>query len=168
MIMSTREAAATPHRAESLGLRGILRIVAHRRSGTVTARREVHNLITLAGRHFLFEALTRGVAEVRLAIAVGEGQRPPRVEDEALEAYLLSAPVTETTLVPSSDDGRVHLRLCAALPGCAEGESQEIREAGLLITCGPGGAPLLFNRALFPALTRAADVDINLEWELTL
>jgi len=158
------------HAEEAAGIRGILRIVARRRGGPITARREVYNLITLAGRRLLVEALTRGIDNVKLAIAVGEGQSPPRVEDEALAEHLLSARVSDVALVPrgDGDSDSIRVRLQAELPRCAEGESQTIREAGLVITYGSGEGPVLFNRALFPALTRAADVDINLEWELTL
>lgn len=156
----------TESRAEELGMEGIVEAVLRDRQGRPLDRRRTKNLITSAGRRLLAEALFGRAGEVTLEIAVGSGKSPPRVDDRALVAMLGRSRVREPAVV-DVEGGRVRVVLRAEIPEVAGAEAQEIREAGLLVSVD-GGPPVLFNRALFPALTRTAGVDLDLSWEITI
>jgi len=159
-------ATLDPHADDEPGIRGILEVIVRDPGGALVDRRRVHNLITTAGRKFLVRALTTGAVDVKLQIAVGRGQSPPRIENSALDDMLARADVREWKFAEPLSDGRLRIILHAELPA-ADDVAHSIREAGLLVSHRDDG-PILFNRALLPVLTWTRDVSLSLDWEITL
>jgi hypothetical protein len=154
---------------ESQGLSGRLTIELRDPDGRVVLIRHHDNLITTAGQMLVAQLFTGELSgKPELTIAVGGGTTPANPEDKALGALL--AEVTATTQpigLTTTDNGEWRARaLVAATFEKLEGvQEQELREAGIQIRF-PNGAPLLYNRVTFPAITRTAHVAMTLTWEV--
>ena len=153
------------------------------RSQQVIESRCVPNLVTTAGRALLADLLTgsaQSIAQIQMAVGSGllDGEtevQAPAYEDTALRNELtrvvteLSAP-TVAALVPDGPPRSI-TAVTAVLEPQLGGESLVLREAGLVMTrLGSGeGSPeteILYNRVVFPTITKEPELQMTLTWEV--
>ena len=156
---------------ESHGIAGRLTITLRDAAGRLVAEQRVNNLITTAGRTFLARLLTGGVQldANGIAVAVGTGQLPPDPANTALGAQVASATASSVApkMVTEAGVARVVATITATLPGAGLAAPQPLSEAGIVLTPA-GGAPVLYNRVIFPVINRAPNLDLTLTWEVLL
>ena len=133
------------------------------------ARYRFDNLITSAGRTLLANALT-GAVQIQsqyLSIDVGTGTVAPAVTDTALNARAdgAAAQIGPPKLVSDAGGQRVVATVSATLPATGAAAAQALTEAGIAIAL-PGAAPVLYNRVVFPVISRAGNLEMTLSWEV--
>jgi len=149
---------------EQHGLEGYLHIVLRDRSGTVIEQRKISNLITTAGKMLLanyFSGIILGKPE--MAIAVGSsGEKESEADTE-----LINEEEKVAATVPSVDVQKegVVVTVTATLPATDAEKQQQLKEAGILIT-PPNADPVLYNRVVFPVVTRTGNMEMTLTWEV--
>ena len=153
---------------EQHGLGGCLHIVLRDLSGTVHEQRQVRNLITTTGKMLLanyFSGIILGKPE--LAIAVGSSGDEVSETDTALKNEVEKAVATVPSVHVKKEGGvdRVVATVTATLQATQEEKQQQLREAGILIT-PPNSDPVLYNRVVFPVVTRTGNMEMTLTWEL--
>lgn len=152
---------------ERLGLGGRLTIVASDTAGRVVEERRVDNLITLAGRTCLAGMFGGGVLQApALYMAVGLGYRPAAESDTELEQEVLTETATASEPRVISDGGvhRVVATVSASIKADANADDQVLREGGIVLDWKD--TRVLYNRVVFPALTRTRSLDLTLSWEV--
>lgn len=155
---------------EKNSLGGRLSIILRDQSGMVLDRRHGINLITIAGKNLLAKYFTGNVVgKPELAIAVGGSSEGDKVkeEDTALTNQLDQTAATVPSIEEIDEDGtrRVVATVTAILPATGKDTEQEIKEAGILIT-PPNADPVLYNRVIFPVVTRTGNMEMTLTWEV--
>jgi hypothetical protein len=143
------------------------------RTRTVVIERWVPNLVTTAGRTLLADLLTgtvQGIAHIKLA--VGSGSNPAAPADTELNQELRRVDTEfEATHVTEGDPPRSVTAVSAVLDAELGGQALELREAGLVMTLlAPGeGQPeseILYNRVVFPIITKEPELQMTLTWEV--
>lgn len=147
-------------------LEGRLCIITQDLAGNRVERRQVNNLITNAGRTLLAHYLI-GKQEGRpqLVIAVGRGDETPGEQDTALRGPVAQINVNPDDISTEYEDNEVKVILTATLAPANPGEEQMLREAGIMVGL-PDGGKVLYNRTVFPVITRTDSLRITLTWEL--
>ena len=153
---------------EQHGLGGCLHIVLRDRSGAVHERRQIRNLITTAGKMLLanyFSGIILGKPE--LAIAVGSSDDDVSEADTSLINQVEKVEATVPSVDVKEEGGveRVVAKVTATLPATEGEEQQQLKEAGILIT-PPNADPVLYNRVVFPVVTRTGNMEMTLTWEV--
>jgi hypothetical protein len=140
--------------------------------------RRVRNLVTLAGRALLADLLTgviAGFAKIELVVGgppdpgnLAFTPRPPSLDDEALENLLVAVPVTtETATEQLDEDGnrRMVTPVSGTLEAVAGGDKLVLTEAGIQIT-KIDDTKILYNRVVFDRITKEANLQMTLTWEV--
>jgi hypothetical protein len=153
---------------EQHGLGGCLHIVLRDPSGAVLERRQIRNLITTAGKMLLagyFSGIILG--KPQMAIAVGSSDDEVSEVDTALKKQMVQVEASVPSVDVKKESGvdRVVATVTATLPATEEEEQQQLREAGILIT-PPNAAPVLYNRVVFPVVTRTGNMEMTLTWDV--
>ena len=155
--------------AEQHGLSGRLTIVLHDANGHIKQTYCVNNLITTAGKNLVAEMFTGAVQEKPdLVIAVGSGVSAANVSDTKLQDQRdeVEANATGPKTVAQEDVEKVVATVTATLPELAEGEEQKLTEAGIIFKF-LGADPVLYNHVTFSPVTRSANLQMTLSWEVT-
>lgn len=151
---------------ESIGVAGRIHLSVYEPGGRLVEERRVNNLVTLEGRRLLGRCLAGLVIPgTQLQLAIGTGTRATSLDDLTLEREVAAVPVDSPQVVVDGDGAtrRAMLRVRAVFPALV-GETQLIGEAGVVLQVG--GQPLLFNRAIFPVVSRAERLEVALAWEI--
>lgn len=144
------------------------------RSGKVTLEQRAQNLVTLAGRRVLadlFRGLTdvRPPAPVRIIVGGAEGVIPtaPTLDDTALQHSHTILDATFETSQAQSVDGttRIVTILTATLEADPVGSDLTLTEAGVQLN-PDGSSPVLYNRVVFGPITKPAELQMTLSWEV--
>ena len=160
------------------------------RTDTLVLQRTVPNLVTTAGRSLLADLLTgaaQGIAQIQLAVGSGmqEGDQDPPPAAPADTALRNELRRVDTELgaprVSEDDPPRSITTVTAVLEAELGGQAVELREAGLVMTPlgngnggnggggGGGGQPepeILYNRVVFPTITKEPELQMTLTWEV--
>jgi hypothetical protein len=147
-------------------------------TGAIVLTRRVRNLVTLAGRALLADLLTgviAGFAKIELVVGgppdpgnLAFTPRPPSLDDEALENLLVAVPVTtETATEQLDEDGnrRMVTPVSGTLEAVAGGDKLVLTEAGIQIT-KIDDTKILYNRVVFDRITKEANLQMTLTWEV--
>jgi hypothetical protein len=137
----------------------------------------VQNLVTLAGRALLADLLTgvvSGFAAIDLVVGgppdpsnLAFTARPPALDDTALENLLVAVPVTTgtTAVVEENGDRRQVTPISGTLEAVAGGDKLVLTEAGIQIT-KIDDTKILYNRVVFDRITKEANLQMTLTWEV--
>lgn len=151
------------------------------RTDAIVEDRWVPNLVTTAGRNLLSDLLTgaaQGIANIQLAIGgpadPNDPTDPPAPApgDTALDNELRRVDTELGASAASSDDPpRSVTPISAVLEAEVGGEALVLREAGLIMTrlaTGEGGSEIdiLYNRVVFPTITKQPELQMTLTWEV--
>ena len=152
---------------ECNGLAGRLSIELRDPAGRVVEQRRIDNLITRAGRDLLARLFTGAAQGPELRIAVGSQGGEVQPGDTALGAQLDAAAATIPSVAIGDYEGqpRVIARVVATLPPTGSADPQALQEAGIVVSL-PGMEPVLYNRATFPLVNRAGNLEMTLSWEV--
>jgi hypothetical protein len=147
-------------------------------TGAIVLTRRVRNLVTLAGRALLADLLTgaiAGFAKIELVVGgppdpsnLAFTPRPPSLDDQALEHLLVAVPVaTETATEQLDEDGnrRMVTLVSGTLEAVAGGDKLVLTEAGIQITT-TDDTKILYNRVVFDRITKEANLQMTLTWEV--
>jgi hypothetical protein len=128
-------------------------------TGRLVSRQTAHNLVTLAGRNLIRDAL-RGVGGPYTIthVAVGTGTTAPAFGDTALQTEVYRAAATKL----EASSGKLSVNLYLPSTG-ANGYS--LAEAGLF-TAAVGGT--LVARVTFGAITKTSGLSVTLVWDLLI
>jgi len=154
---------------EQHSLSGRLTIVLHDADGQVHEKRQINNLITTAGKNLVAQMFTGAVQEKPdLVIAVGSGVSAAQVTDTTLQQQRdeVKAKTLGPKTVEQDDTERVVATVTATLPELTEGEEQKLTEAGIIFKF-LGTDPVLYNHVTFAPVTRSANLQMTLSWEVT-
>jgi hypothetical protein len=144
------------------------------RTGRVTLEQRAKNLVTLAGRQVLAD-LFRGITDVRppapvwivVGGALGVVPTAPALGDTALQNPQLTVDATFESSLAQDVDGA--LRIVTTLMGTLEADPGSpvltLTEAGVQLN-PEGSTPVLYNRVVFGPITKAADLQMTLSWEV--
>lgn len=150
--------------SEDIGVGGRVAIEVRDRQGRLVDERRVKNLVTLEGRRLLGRALAGETGLTgQLHMAVGTGSASPALRDERLGAETARVLTHKSTI--DLENERVVLRVNATFPRLAGTAKEELREAGVVVKL-PDGKEILFNRVTFGTVTRSADLEISLSWDV--
>ncbi len=155
---------------EQHNLSGRLTIELHDDKQRCVERHCVDNLITTAGKNLIAQMFSGAVQETpQLVIAVGNGDTSQTVNDTQLEKLLGEAD-TQTQAPKVVDDGDGGEKVVATVKGTlsalTEGGEQVIKEAGIVFKFLSGDS-VLYNRVTFPPVTRSANLQMTMTWEVT-
>lgn len=153
---------------EKHGLQGKLTIVTRNLSGTMGEERKICNIITHAGKKLLADYLAGAVTgKPELSIIVGSDDQPAKIDNTELGETLASAPAQVTVREENEAQG-IAAVITAKLPALNEGDPvQSLQEAGIMIKLPDREEEILYNRTTFEVISRTAQVEMSLTWELT-
>ncbi|HWN67856.1 MAG TPA: hypothetical protein VNM90_09455 [Haliangium sp.] len=147
-------------------------------TGAIVLTRRVRNLVTLAGRALLADLLTgviAGFAKIELVVGgppdpsnLAFTPRPPDLDDTALENLLVAVPVTTGPTAEQTDedgDPRMVTPVSGTLEAVAGGDKLVLTEAGIQIT-KIDDTKILYNRVVFGRITKEANLQMTLTWEV--
>ncbi|MDH3973538.1 MAG: hypothetical protein OEV42_04585 [Deltaproteobacteria bacterium] len=147
-------------------LEGRLFIFLHDLTDRPVGRYKIDNLITNRGRNLLATFLAGQIEGLsQLTIAVGSGDDTPMTTDTALNKQVAEAKIIKDHISTELNDDEVKITLRATLPPAEQGEEQSLQEAGIVIGL-TDGTRVLYNRTVFPVITRTDSLKISLSWEL--
>lgn len=145
---------------ERHGMSGILTITARDRLGNIVERRRVNNAITLAGKALMAEIFTGGLPSVpRLFVAAGTDGTEVRETDTELGGLALEA-------IAETENRENVVRVNVTLPSDDTAMEIALREAGIRIHLH-NREPVLYNRVVFPVITKTGSLDMTMSWEVT-
>ena len=146
---------------ERQGITGRLTIVLREPQGKVLERRQVHNVITMAGKHLLANFFTGAVQAVpTLFIAVGaDGDTAAEESNTELPGLLVEVPAEVSV-------NENVATVTATLPAKNGDEVDALREAGIRIQVPGWDAPVLYNRVVFPVVNKSGNMEMTLTWEV--
>jgi len=153
---------------EQQGMSGRLTIVLRDHRGQVIVQHQVNNLITTAGKTLVAKLFTGEVqGKPEFLIAVGDSGNPAASTDTLLQHELnrVAAATSTVQLVEEGGQKKVVVKHTATLPVLSGDQQQELREAGTLIKL-PNQEPVLYNRVIFPTVTRTSNLEMTLTWEV--
>lgn len=153
--------------AEHQGLKGRLSIAVKDLNNNIIRQVEINNLITHAGRKLLADFIS-GQSEgwSNLVVAVGSDDEASDEMDTSLKNQVAEVTVPKEGFTTHHDKTGVGITLTATLPPADEGEEQLLQEAGIVVSL-QDGSKVLYNRTVFPVITRTDNLKITLSWELT-
>ncbi len=146
-------------------------------TGAIVLERCIQNLVTLTGRRLLAEMLAgaAGVAQMHLLVGgppspadSGYQTRPAALGDTALQNPLRSVPVVTSSPVQreeSPGQTRVFMQLSGTLEAEVGSPPLVMTEAGISIT-KVDGTSVLYNRVVFDRITKQAEMQMTLTWEV--
>jgi hypothetical protein len=139
---------------------GVLSLILHDPSGRVMARREVHNLVTDAGRALVAELFAgKRIGALRARLVVGTGATPPSADNTKLEGEVDYVDVTESHIRVAGP----RVSLTERLP--EREQVQALREAGISLAIGTD-PPVLYNRVVFDVVNKAPNMQMTLTWNV--
>ncbi len=151
---------------ESHNLKGQLSIVSNNLEGKTVYKNRINNLITNAGRKLLAEYMIGRIdGQPELYVAVGTGDEPADKKDTSLTNQVAKVKVMEDSFLTRYENDEVNVTLTATLPPAEEGQEELLKEAGVLITL-QDGSEVLYNKTVFPVVTRTDKLKITLSWDL--
>jgi hypothetical protein len=147
-------------------------------TGAIVLTRRVRNLVTLAGRALLADLLTGAIAgfdKIELVVggwddATGTPFTPqaPSLDDTELENLLVAVPVSAGATaeqVDEDDNRRMVTPVSGTLEAVAGGAKLVLVEAGIQIT-KIDDSKVLYNRVVFDRITKEANLQMSLTWEV--
>ena len=143
----------------ALIIRGDVGIVLYDALGEVKDERSIHNLVTTAGRGFIFDRMLGTSAGVMSHMEVGTGTTNPAAGDTALESAVSGS---RTALASSTDNGTSVTYVCNFGAGTGTGA---LTEAGIL-NASSGGT--LLCRTEFSVVNKAADDTMSITWTISI
>ena len=144
--------------AEGVPLKGRVTITARDADGRVVERREVDNLVTLAGRNLVRDLLI-GTGGVDLShVAVGTNSDATVEGDRDMGAEVARLEITQR----EAQSGAVFVR--HYLPS-TEANGVDLAEAGIF-TASSGG--IMFARTTHAAISKTSSVSITYEWTIQI
>lgn len=153
---------------EDCGVSGRVCIIVRDRLGHIVETQKVKNVVTLEGRKLLGSCFAgRAALTGRMKMAVGTGSTPARVADTSLvaESTRVDAFVPDLSVEDENGTLRVILRVNATFPALTSDVVEGLREAGIWLE-QPGKDAVLFNRVVFPVVSRSSGLEISLSWEV--
>jgi len=127
-------------------------------TGAVLRHEDVHNLVLLAGRNQLRDALNGEVITAPSWMALGTGTTTVNPADTALAGEALRDVVTSR----AKGSGTLTFKYFLT---STQGNGITFREAGLF-NANPGG--ILFARALFAPIAKTASITVLWAWTITI
>jgi len=161
---------------DSLDMRGRLIIRARNRQDTIVEEMVADNAIVYTGRElvaYLFTGQTHAASITPIShLALGSDGTAvhPKAEDTALKAEALRLPIGKMDIQKAQDDSTARAKVTItteldfAVP--SEGESLELREAGLFSGSDPAQS-VMYNRVVFPVITKTKEFALTFIWEIT-
>lgn len=154
---------------ETQAMSGRLTIELRDLDGQLIHRLQQPNLITNAGKTLvaqLFTGETAGKPE-KLLIAVGDGNKSAMAADIVLENQLAESEASVSAIKISTFDSveRAVVAVTTSFPALKAGETQVLREAGIMIGF-PNLEPVLYNHVNFADITRTDNLQMTLTWEI--
>lgn len=153
---------------EDIGIGGRVHIEVRTPGGEPVSTLKVKNLVTLEGRKLLGGVFAgQSALSGRMLMAVGTGTTATRLADTTLEAETTRVQAQVSDLTVEEEDGgpRVILRVSAVFPPLKGDAVESLREAGIWLERGSQPA-ILFNRVVFPVVSRSSGLEIALSWEV--
>src|SRR5262245_21787000 len=161
---------------EQIDMRGAVTVILTDRDGRTVEAVRRHNRIVRAGRQLvaqLFAGVTAGTPPAKVThMAVGTGAADPADDQTALVAE--RAPRKAITDVQYTDFDerqtagpvrRVRVSMRSVFDFGEANGAEPLREAGILTGDAPGG--VMYNRVVFPAVTKTNAFQLTLLWEIT-
>ncbi|MCH9683515.1 MAG: hypothetical protein K0V04_18905 [Deltaproteobacteria bacterium] len=146
------------------------------RTGEVKLSVRAQNLVTLGGRRLL-SRLMSGVTDVRAPVPIeivvggtlGVDPSPTLLTTEALDTaspLVVEADIgaTEQQLVDGTT--RVVTTITATLEANPGGDDLTLTEAGIRFSPAEEPTPVLYNRVVFGPITKNAELQMTLSWEV--
>lgn len=127
------------------------------------------NLITLAGREMLAEMFSGTLKGTpKITIAVGDGTDDASIEDTKLGNKLDEADTkpAKTRIFEEEGVKKSVATVTATLPKLPGEGEQAISEAGMIFYIGSND-PILYNRVVFPVITRRSNLEMDMTWEVS-
>lgn len=148
---------------------GYLHIQLRNPEGRVIEDMRVKNLITTAGKDLLaqmFSGISSGTP--RLTIAVGDSNEPATPGDTKLGSKKdeAEASTLEPRIVEEEGVKKVVATVSATLPQLPPNSEQALTEAGIQFHI-TGKEPVLYNRVVFPVITRRSNLEMDMTWEVS-
>ena len=142
-------------------------------TGKVLLERRFDNLVTSDGRTLLAEMLTGASAFKGMQLAVGGPASPgaptpePALSDIDLHNQLVAVEVEIGATSEQEVDGqtRIVTAISGTLPAEPGGDDLAMTEAGIKVT-KLDDSEVLYNRVVFPTITKQASVQMTLTWEV--
>jgi hypothetical protein len=142
-------------------------------TGGLVLERRHSNLVTLVGRQLLAEMLTGAKAYKAMELVVGgPDETTPTIPEEQLEDQDLENPkkTVDVQIAPPGEqpvDGapRIVTAISGTLPAEPGGEDIVMTEAGIRVT-RDDDSKVLYNRVVFPVITKQADLQMTLTWDV--
>jgi hypothetical protein len=162
---------------ECMDMKGAVTLTLTGRDGRPVTVLRKHNRIVRAGRQLvaqLFGGVTTGTPPARVThMAVGTGDTAPTDDQTALVAERAPrkaiAEVTYTDFDEVQTGGgsvrRVRVSLRTVFDFAEANGAEPLREAAIFTSDAPGGT--MYNRVVFPAVTKTAAFQLTLLWEIT-
>lgn len=151
---------------EQQGMTGRLTIVLRDHYDHVVTQRQVNNLITTAGKTLVAKLFTGEVqGNPVFHIAVGDDDTSLASTNIRLQKELSRVAADTVQLVEEESQEKIVVKLAATFPELDDNQKQELREAGTFITL-PNKEPVLYNRVIFPTVTRTSNLKLTLMWEV--
>ena len=139
-----------------IGLKTNVVIEARDPSGRLVNRIRRHNLVTLAGRNLIRDALNGTVAGIGLdKVAVGTGSTAVAPEQTALVAEADRGPISQRVL----DDGSLTVQRYLTT---ADANGVSIQEAGLF------AGSVMLARVVFPEVAKTSDLTVTITWTVSI
>lgn len=146
-------------------------------TGAIVLTRRVQNLVTLAGRALLADLLTGAVSGfTKIELVVGGWEDPsgipftpksPHLDDTVLDHEIVNVSVSTepTAVVEENGDRRQVTPISGTLEAVAGGVKRVLVEAGIQITKNDE-TKVLYNRVVFDRITKEANLQMTLTWEV--
>jgi len=153
---------------EQHNLTGCLTITLCDMQGRKVSEKRVNNLITTQGKRLVAEMFSGVVRKVpKIAIAVGEADVVATIVDTQLGKELdkVAATVSEPR-VDEEGEVKVIAKVTALFPELEPDVEQQISEAGIVFDF-IGSESVLYNRVTFAPVTRNANLQMTMTWEVT-
>ncbi|MFC1747171.1 hypothetical protein ACFL2V_00035 [Pseudomonadota bacterium] len=154
-------------------LRGRLTITLSNAHGDVVKQHTVNNLITTAGKKLvaeMFSGVIKETPEIKIAIGSGggdgDGKSLANAADIQLKKHVDSADANISAPKVEGDIEKSAVATVSAIfESLSPGMEQSISEAGIVFNF-VGNPAVLYNRVTFPEVTRNANLQMTMTWEV--
>lgn len=169
---------------EALDMQGYLTIQIFNRTGQLIHTTQKHNAIVYTGRDLVAKLFTAQKIDPIRYLAVGVGGNPvnptkdTRLQTEVfrkeLNLFDLSQDLTDLTDLTNVDQDKLtrrRIKLKADLdfnqpnPDSNNGQPYELKEAGLFNNNEPGKG-VMYNRVVFPNISKTSEFKLTFVWEI--
>ena len=151
---------------ETMDMKGRIFIELHDREGRLVQHLEADNMIVLEGRKLVANRFLGNQTAVISHLAVGTGSTPVSDRDTALNSEIFRKalkPFDPQKDAAEVDGGKKYKVLLSTELDFVEGNGT-LTEAGLFNKDKPGG--IMYNRVVFPVVTKTQDFKFTLVWEI--